>query len=224
MLSIELPYSNAFLIRSARPVLVDSGSPGDEVALREALAKRGVRFEDIALVVLTHGHADHAGAAAAIRSATGARIVLGKGDLPMTTRGHNTTMKWTSLFALALRPFVDFPYSPFEPDVVLESSPLDLAPYGIAGKVEPMAGHTPGSLVVVLDNRTAFVGDQMLGGAFGGAINPRFPGEHYYQEDVAQNHRNVEVLLDRGIETFYLGHGGPVKAWDVRQELGETRR
>jgi glyoxylase-like metal-dependent hydrolase (beta-lactamase superfamily II) len=37
--------------------------------------------------------------------------------------------------------------------------PLDLAPWGVAGRVVPMPGHTPGSLVVVLDDGRAFVGD-----------------------------------------------------------------
>ena len=35
--------------------------------------------------------------------------------------------------------------------------------------------------------------------------------EHLYEEDVRQNHCNVQRLLDAGVERFYLGHGGPVE-------------
>ena len=78
-----------------------------------------------------------------------------------------------------------------------------------------MPGHTRGSLVVVLSNKTAFVGDMMLGGSLAGMFFPSSPGEHYYQADPEQNRRNIHTLLAQGIETFYLGHGGPVSREDV---------
>jgi glyoxylase-like metal-dependent hydrolase (beta-lactamase superfamily II) len=217
---IELAYSNVYLIHSARPILVDSGSPGELEDLRRGLADQGARLEDVALVVLTHGHGDHAGGAAAIRSATTARVVLGKGDVAMAAAGKNRTLPPTSLMARLLRPFVDFCHPPYVPDVALEGE-LDLAPSGIKGKVVSMPGHTPGSLVVLLENRTAFVGDQMLGGWLGGTFRRHSPGEHYYQDDVEQNRKNVRALLERGVETFYLGHGGPVAASDVREYLDD---
>ena len=34
---------------------------------------------------------------------------------------------------------------------------LDLAPWGVAGKIVAMPGHTPGSIVVLLADHTAFV-------------------------------------------------------------------
>jgi glyoxylase-like metal-dependent hydrolase (beta-lactamase superfamily II) len=92
---------------------------------------------------------------------------------------------------------------------------VDLRPWGVDGQVIPMPGHTPGSVVVLLANHAAFVGDQMLGGSLGGALFPSRPGEHYYQADPARNRGNVTTLLGLGVDTFYLGHGGPVAAADV---------
>ena len=217
---LELGYSNAYLIRSARPILVDSGSPDEEPEIRRALADLGARLEDVELVVLTHGHGDHSGGAAALRSATHAQIVLGKGDVGMAAAGKNTTLPPTSFMARLLRPFVDFTYTPFAPDIALDGE-LDLAPYGVKGKVVSMPGHTPGSLVVLLENKTAFVGDQMLGGWLGGTFRRHSPGEHYFQDDVQQNRKNVRALLQSGFETFYLGHGGPVVAADVQAWLDD---
>jgi glyoxylase-like metal-dependent hydrolase (beta-lactamase superfamily II) len=219
IIRIELAYSNAYVIRSARPILIDSGSPGELTDIRDALADHGLRLEDLALVVLTHGHGDHSGGAAAIRSATKALVALGKGDLGMAAAGKNTPLPPTNLTARLIRPFVDFGYPPFVPDIAVDE--LDLAPYGIRGKVVSMPGHTPGSLVVLLENRSAFVGDEILGGWFGGTFRRHSPGEHYYQDDVDRNHKNIRTLLERGVETFYLGHGGPVVAADVESWLGD---
>ena len=66
-----------------------------------------------------------------------------------------------------------------------------------------------------MSDHSAFVGDMMLGGSFGGQLAPSSPGEHYYQADRAQNRRNIQTLLGMGIEKFYLGHGGPVARADV---------
>src|SRR5437879_2803996 len=46
IVQIELGYSNVFLIKTPRPILIDSGAPGDEDALRAALAANGVKLED----------------------------------------------------------------------------------------------------------------------------------------------------------------------------------
>jgi glyoxylase-like metal-dependent hydrolase (beta-lactamase superfamily II) len=87
---------------------------------------------------------------------------------------------------------------------------LDLYTVGIRGQAIPMPGHTPGSLVVLLDDGRAFVGDMMAGGCIGGAIGPHRAGEHYFHADHARNLENIKAVLKRPIKMFYLGHGGPV--------------
>ncbi len=215
--TIRLPVSNVHLIKSARPVLVDAGRPGDCEALRAALAGHGVPAERIGLVVLTHGHSDHAGCAADLQS-KGAKIALGRGDLPMATSGHHGELQPTTAFAHVLKRAAMSPEMPrFVPDFALDA-PLDLAPWGIAGRVLPMPGHTPGSLVVVLDAGQAFVGDMMLGGWFGGAFFATRPGRHYFHADEPANNRNIAALLrvtQPRITAFWLGHGGPVQRDDV---------
>jgi glyoxylase-like metal-dependent hydrolase (beta-lactamase superfamily II) len=182
--------------------------------LTAALRAQGVSLSDIALVVVTHGHADHAGLASAIARRSHARIAIGAGDLPMARRGEDDELHPTSFFAALIRPVIPDHYHPFTPDIVVADR-VDLHEYGIAGHLEPMPGHTPGSIVLVLDNGTAFVGDQMLGGFFGGLIAPELPGEHYFQADRQRNLGNIAQLLSRGVRVFYLGHGGPVRAADV---------
>ncbi|HEY4121726.1 MAG TPA: hypothetical protein VGM56_27860, partial [Byssovorax sp.] len=139
------------------------------------------------------------------------KIVLGRGDALLAADGHNDEMKPTSAFATALRPFVDFAYEPFKADVAVTGDvPLDEAAFpGV--RVRAMAGHTKGSLVVLVGDRDALVGDMMLGGALGGMFAASTPGEHYYQADPRANRCNVERLLATPVAHFYLGHGGPVE-------------
>ena len=230
IVQIKLGLSNMYLIKAKRPILVDTGSPKDLPDIERALAAQGVKLTDITLVIPTHGHSDHAGAAAQIRRSSGALIALGKGDLPMAKAGHNDDLKPTNLMAEILKRFaIDPNYEPFVPDIVIDGT-LDLAPWGIRGKAVTMPGHTPGSVVVILDDGRALVGDMMLGGYFGGALFPERAGQHYFQADLAANLENIKTLLKLPIKTFYLGHGGPVtrasvlKGFDLIDPLQHERQ
>jgi glyoxylase-like metal-dependent hydrolase (beta-lactamase superfamily II) len=214
IVQIPLQLSNAYLVKAKVPVLVDTGTLGDMEDLRHALAANGVWPGRIRLIVVTHAHADHAGLAAPLREASLAPIVLGAGDVAAAGRGHNDPLVPTGLTGTLLRPLIPGIFPEFVPDLRV-GEPLSLLPWGIDGRVVQMPGHTPGSVVVILANHTAFVGDMLAGGALGGALFPHSPHEHYYQADRARNRQNLRTLLEMGIETFYLGHGGPVSRADV---------
>jgi len=219
---IPLRLSSVYLIEAKRPVLIDSGTVGDMADLDQALKDQGVWLSQAALVVLTHGHADHAGLAADIRAKSGAEIWLGEGDLPLARAGHSGDLAATGAVAQGLKPFITTVYEDFEPDVAVRA-PMSLAPYGIDGEVLPMPGHTKGSLVVVLGNQTAFVGDMMMGG-LGGLVFADRPAEHLYEADREANRKNIERLVKRGVVTFYLGHGGPLRREDVIKAFGILER
>jgi len=225
---IRLSSSNVFLIKSDKFVLIDSGSKVDLAALQAALAAEGVPLEKLSAIILTHGHADHAGLAAELRRRSGAVLVMGAGDVPLTSAGHNDDIKPTNLMARILKRYaIDPNYEAFKADVLVDE-PLDLRRFGIPARAVQMPGHTPGSLVVVLDDGRAFVGDIMLGGWMGGAMFAGHAGEHYFQADADRNHANIVELLRQPINTFYLGHGGPVtresvlKGFNLADPLGSA--
>lgn len=222
ILQIALEWSNVFLVREGdAAILVDSGSPGDWPALEAALRAEGIAPSALRLVVLTHAHADHAGLASRLQ-ALGVPIALGAADVAMASRGRDDPLRATSVLGEALRPFIDFPYPPFTPDVVVVA-PLELADRGLPHvRIEPMPGHTPGSLVVFAGVSDVLVGDVMLGG-LGGALGGATAGEHYYQDDPHRNHCNVVRLLARGARRFYVGHGGPIDRGSVLSWRGEWR-
>jgi glyoxylase-like metal-dependent hydrolase (beta-lactamase superfamily II) len=215
IVQIPLRLSNVFLVRTRVPILVDTGTIGDMEDLDAALAERNTATSSIGLVIVTHGHADHAGLAAEIQKLARAPVVLGAGDAGLAAAGHNDDLRPTGFKGAILKPFITSIYPELFPDVLVKvGEPFDLSPWGLAGKVVAMPGHTPGSVVVLLDDHTAFVGDMISGGLL---IGPRSPQEHLYQADPIQNRKNIQTLLDLGIEKFYTGHGGPVARKDVME-------
>jgi len=186
IVQIKLSMSNVFLIKAAKPVLVDAGSPKDMAALRRA----------------------------------GAKIAMGQGDVEMARSGHNDDLKATNVTAFLLKHLaIDPNFEPFAPDIAVRDT-LDLAPWGMAGRVTAMPGHTPGAIVVLLDDGRALVGDMILGGYLGGAIRPQAAGEHYFHADRDHNRGNIRILLEHSVQTFYLGHGGPVDRASVLDAFG----
>ena len=219
VVQIKLRFSNVYIIRTTKPILIDSGTPKDLPLLVEELGKLGLKLKDLSLLVLTHSHSDHAGLAARLQR-EGVKVALGEGDVSMAKSGHNDDLKPTNFTAHLLKLFaIDPNFEPFTPDFVVTNE-LDLQPWGIDGWVVQMPGHTPGSLVLQLKDGRAFVGDMMLGGYLGGQFSPNKAGQHYFHADNERNLKNIQTLLSQPINTFYLGHGGPVDRSSVIEAFG----
>ena len=84
---IPLGHANAFLIRGSRPIVVDTGLPGNAPKILAALQAEGYKPWDLALIVITHVHTDHIGSAAALAGATGAPVLVHSGEADALTTG-----------------------------------------------------------------------------------------------------------------------------------------
>ena len=74
---VAMGTANAYLIDGADGLtLIDSGFPKKEAAVFEAIGQMGRSPSDLKHLILTHGHPDHLGSAAAIVRVTGARTYL----------------------------------------------------------------------------------------------------------------------------------------------------
>ena len=214
IIQIKLKWSNVFLVKGTKPFLIDSGSRGDFPELEKKLAREKVNVSDLVLIILTSGLADHAGLAKEIRLRSQAKILVGQGDLDVVKNGQNGEIKDTSFLIRFFSRYIPASFEAFEPDIII-SSDFDLTPYGVGGQVIPMPGHTPGSLVVALNDKRYFVGDMIDGGYLNGAFFAHSPKEHIYHVDEPRNIDNIRKVLAMRAETFYLGHGGPVSREDV---------
>lgn len=217
-----LPFHmvNAHLIVNDRSaILVDAGLPGSEQKVERALIRHGLSWSDLKLIVVTHAHVDHAGAAARLRELSGAPIMAHRDDLDFYTRRRTMTFcpsGWVGKVFLKT-PIPHEPYTAFEPDILLENSSLvDLNPYGVDGNVRHSAGHTAGSISVELSSHEALVGDLLASGILIGGI--AFTGRAMsppFEDDPLTIARELERFVKGGTERFHLGHGGPLGAAEV---------
>ena len=206
------PWLNVFLLRGQKGgVLVDAGLPGQAERILEGLAAHGVAPEDIRLILITHAHGDHSGSAAELRQRSGAPIAIhaldaailrgeaGPTDIPNpSNRLLGLLMRMPSLQAAFQVPAI-------EPDIVFEDE-WRLDEYGVAGRVVPTPGHSPGSVSIVLDSGEAIVGDMVMGGMLGLL---RRPGPPIIAWDRQRNQESLQQLAQTCPGPFYTSHGGP---------------
>jgi glyoxylase-like metal-dependent hydrolase (beta-lactamase superfamily II) len=209
--------TNAFVVMGARPILVDTGWGAKTDLVLRALERISVAPRDLALIVLTHGHGDHAGGAARLRALSGAKVLVQRADVAMLEAGHNRPLKATGWLGRRLRGFSDKPFPPFSPDIIIDGE-FDLRPYGVAGKVVPMPGHTPGSSVVVLPAGDVIVGDMLRGEL----LRPHVAARHFFHDDCRAAEAHLAPLLQAGARRLFVGHGGPLDAASATARLAAS--
>jgi len=210
---VNLGMVRAYLLRGERPILVDAGNAGDEDKILDALAQNGVEPADLALIILTHGHLDHHGSAAALQQTTGATLAVGEGDCALvriTAQPHyrGATLLGRLLVALGMTRAVDGG-TPADPDWCIGGE-FSLQPYGIAGRVIPTPGHTAGSLSVALDSGEVIIGDMLMS-----FVRRRHPGKPIFLEDADAWRESLRRVMALEPNVLYAGHGGPFEPQDV---------
>jgi hydroxyacylglutathione hydrolase len=213
--------SNAFLLLGERAVLVDAGAPQDCGPLLEQLRDHGVAPDELALLVLTHGHADHTGAAATL-AAAGVPVAIGAQDAGLLETGVINELPVTGPAGALLRPFIRRMRSTPATAQIHVTEPLRLDAYGVAATMVPVGGHTPGSSVVLLDDGDAVVGDLFRAGFGLGRIHPGHPLRHYFAEHPDGVRQGLDLVLRHDPTLLHVAHGGPsVRAGEVRRRLDQ---
>ena len=209
--TVRVGVTNTYLIRDRGAVLIDPGGPRAGRAVVRRLHRVIEDPRAVRLIVVTHGHFDHVGAAHEVREATGAPLAIHRGDAGWVASGTfqwpDGVTPWGKFFRRvlgpAMIPFVRF--KAIEPDLIITDEGLDLTPYGVAGRVVHTPGHSPGSVSVLLAGGEAFVGDLTMNGP-PMCLKPSFGIFAHQPEVVPQSWRR---LLDLGATTIYPAHGRP---------------
>ncbi|MBK8971869.1 MAG: MBL fold metallo-hydrolase [Hahellaceae bacterium] len=225
---LPLGLVNAHLIfDETGAVLVDAGLPDSEKRILRVLNRMGLTFKSIRLIVITHAHIDHAGNALRLKQLTGAPIVAHEGDLPYYRRQRPMTYCATGWFGrLFLKTgLMHAPFDAFEPDILLSGDQvLKLDEWGIKGVIRPTPGHTEGSLSVELEDRQMLVGDLLASGILlGGILLTERPKKPPFEDDPVRVAESLERMVDIGGDLFFMGHGGPLQAAQVKRHIRSLR-
>jgi len=204
---LSLGMVRVFLLRGKQTVLVDTGQPGHAAAILAGLAEQGLSGSDVSLLLLTHGHVDHAGSAGELRALTGAPIAMHRGDVELLRQGANIALRPVGLVGrLASWLFwLQKSATPpaVEPDILLEGE-TDLAGYGVAARVIPTPGHTPGSISVALADGQVMVGDLLMG-----SLLWRRPSYPLFADDMARLRQSIKKVMELAPTRVWPAHGGP---------------
>lgn len=220
---------NAYVIQSGSGViLVDAGLPNCEARVAKSLARLGLEFRDVDLIIVTHGHFDHAGNAAVLRKLCNAPVLIHKREA-IYCAGEEKMMLCPTGWVGKLLLRSGAPQSPFEfftPELTIDGNDsFDLKPYGISGYVTPTPGHTPGSISVVLENGHTFVSDLVASGlGLGGIIPTGIAKRPPFEERPDQVATELERLLTDGARHFHLGHGFKLGSRAIEKHIELLRR
>lgn len=156
--------STAYLIvDDGTAMLVDAATPA---LAPQVLAKLAETHAQLQLIVLTHFHYDHVGAADALRDVTGARVAIHHADSAALRAGGELRVTPRRLLGRVLAPVVTRGLkAPVVPDLELDDNE-DLTRHGGFGRSFWTPGHTPGSASVQLPTGTVLAGDALSEGFF----------------------------------------------------------
>jgi hydroxyacylglutathione hydrolase len=205
VVTMPLSYTNCYLIEAAQGwILVDAGRQSMVRLFSKRLRKLGLNPEDIKLIIITHAHYDHVGSLAQIKTLCRcpvlahpreARIIeSGEVVIPPGTNALGKMVSWVGRHS---KRWLGFPKTEVD---ITTAEEFDLTGYGVAGRVIPTPGHTPGSLSVLLEDGQALVGDLAMN--LWPATN--FPIFAENPEEIAAS---WDMLIKRGAQIFYPSHG-----------------
>jgi glyoxylase-like metal-dependent hydrolase (beta-lactamase superfamily II) len=207
---------NVFLIEDGdRLALIDTGIEGSETPILDAVRSLGKQPGDLANIVLTHCHPDHAGGVAALKQATNATTWMHRTDAEVV-RG-NTPMLRPKVAPGILNRIL---YQVFIKKVRLSVPPAtidcevddgDRLPIAGGLRVITTPGHSAGHLALLLerDGGLLFVGDacsNMLGLGYSIAY-----------DDFAEGCRSLAKLAQVEASAICFGHGKTISGAGVRK-------
>jgi len=191
--------------------------------LQPALAAVGLRLSEVALILNTHAHLDHAGGNAEVKRRSGARIYLHPLDLPLA-RSTEAEVEFTrprcapSTFLPRLSRAggarqAQRRVAAGADAALTDGEAIDLGA-GIRLRVLHCPGHTPGHVAYLWESEgILFTADSIQG------MGAR-PGGYPYYFDARAYRRSVAMVSGLGVRMLCLGHafqGGTLVNHPVRR-------
>jgi len=206
--AIPLVRVRAHLVDEEPATLVDAGLAGSSARIERALAAHGRSLADVARVVCTHGHPDHAGGARELTE-RGIEILVHPADAEMMRTGWREALR---------RPSRGRIFAAMTPELPTFTPLLDGEVLPILGGLEVIhtPGHTPGSVCLYgARDRVLFVGD-VLQRRFGRVSHASV----LYSDDHRAAKRALQRLAGLDVQVIVFGHYPPLTV-DAARTLSE---
>ena len=207
---LDLLIANAYLVGTGNSrVLIDTGPDFAYHRLRRQLDGHGVKPGDLANVILTHAHPDHAGNAARLKRDFGAAIAVHALEADWVRRGTTELYQPCGVFGHILNRVISRHFEPCPVDRVLdgdETIALDGTTLGIVHT----PGHTPGHICVACDD-DLFAGDLMRGGM----LRRDVIAGPFFVQDRRQLAASVDKIKRRHPGCLHFGHGQPARGTEL---------
>ncbi len=218
---IRLGTCNTYLLEgSGGAILVDAGNKGKVGRFIRVLGSAGIEPGRIGLIIITHVHFDHVGSLAEIKRLCRCPVAVHRSERGLLAEGVVVMPPGTNLLGrlvsavgrkMAPGPFA---FEPVTAELEIDES-LDLAEFGVQGRVLHTPGHTGGSLSVLLEDGHAVVGDTAVRFPRPGGVSVMPP----FAEDTAELLLTWQKLVAAGVRRLYPAHGLPFPVEDLENEL-----
>jgi len=184
IINVGYDSTNYYIIEAKRgKLLVDCGWPGTLPKFKAELKRKGISFQEIKYLLVTHFHPDHTGLAQELKNQGMEFILL---DCQI-----NFIAQLTELFKTKNYPYVEIKQ---DGSLILkvEDSRKFLASLGLNGEIIHTPGHSDDSVTLILDEGCAFTGD----------LHPSF-----MNIDDAKTRASWDKIHQHKITRIFPGHG-----------------
>lgn len=194
------------LTEGSRLVVIDTATPGSERAIWRALASQGYKPDEVDEIWLTHGDVDHAGSVAALKAASGARVVAHCADVPLIEGKDGRELGPVPLVRLWRAIFLWLSRHAFRYQPAIVDHPVKDGDRLGSWLVVHVPGHTAGSICFYHPERAiAIVGD---------AVNHRMgrlrPPPRIVRPGRSQAFDSIRKIAALDVEVCCFGHGPPL--------------
>ena len=186
-------------------MLVDTGAPGQEVAIATAMAEVGVGLGKLRRIVLTHQDLDHVGSLHAMVEATGAQVLAHEVEGPFIDGSQPPRFARAELLERGpeFRPLVESLRPTVVDRLLADGERLELAG-GV--RVVSTPGHTPGHLCLYLERRRTLIAGDALVAHRGRVYGPSTK----FSADLPAARESVQKLAELDVRAVVCYHGGVV--------------
>ena len=188
-----------YLIDAGELVLIDTGAGRSAGRLIDNIMALGLMPERLSTIVVTHAHIDHIGSLYELKTKYQAKVIAREADMPAIESGKKVGAEYYGV-----------KYRPCVVDIKLQGETNEIKIGSLEFQFMHVPGHTPGSIVVVLDAGGTRV---LFGQDIHGPYLPMWGGEP------GKALGSLEKIRDIKADILCEGHYGIIKPSDAVDEF-----